>query len=205
VALLDVAQDYVLEYMRREGLFEDTLVFKGGTALRKYVFGADGRFSVDLDFALRTDDPADVDRAFDLLDGAEFAGVRITLERRRGTAALLRLETPLGLVVEPAAVSVRPAGPWLPPRELAPQSFPLLDRRLEVARGAPASCGARPRATSTTWTTWARCCRRMSRRRKRLNQAWATSTTQRRGRWRAGSPGGGKGGAALALGGMCGT
>ncbi len=45
VALLDVAQDYVLEYMRREGLFEDTLVFKGGTALRKYVFGTDGRFS----------------------------------------------------------------------------------------------------------------------------------------------------------------
>lgn len=136
VALLDVAQDYVLEYMRREGLFEDTLVFKVGTALRKYVFGADGRFSVDLDFALRADDPADADLAFDLLDGAEFAGIRIDLERRRGTAALLRLETPLGPVVEPAAVSVRPAGPWLPPRESAPQPFALLDRGLapEFAR-----------------------------------------------------------------------
>jgi len=56
-----------------------------------------------------------VELAFDLLDGAEFAGVRIDLELRRGTAALLRLETPLDPVAEPAAVSVRPVGPWLPP------------------------------------------------------------------------------------------
>lgn len=134
IALLDVAQDYVLEYMRRTGLFEETLAFKGGTALRKYVFGASGRFSVDLDFALRTNDPADVDLAFGLLDGVEFAGVRIDLERHRGTAALLRLETSLGPVVEPAAISVRLQGPWLPPRERAPRQFPLLDRGLEFER-----------------------------------------------------------------------
>ncbi len=156
VTLLDVVQDYVLEYMRREGLFEDTLVFKGGTALRKYVFGADGRFSVDLDFALRTDDPADVDLAFDLLDGAEFADVRITLERRRGTAALLRLETPLGPVVEPAAVSVRPAGPWLPPGELAPQSFPLLDRGLEFARASLPVLDPREMAAEKIAAFWRR-------------------------------------------------
>ena len=130
VALLDVAQDYVLEHMRREGLFEDLLVFKGGTALRKYVFGTDGRFSVDLDFALRTDDPSDVDLVFDLLDGVDFAGVRISLERRRGMAALLRLDTPLGSIIEPAAVSVRPTGPWMPPQIRPPQPFPLLDRAL---------------------------------------------------------------------------
>jgi len=39
IALLDVAQDYVLEHLRREGLFAQTLAFKGGTALRKFVFG----------------------------------------------------------------------------------------------------------------------------------------------------------------------
>ncbi len=137
VTLLDVVQDYVLEYMRREGLFEDTLVFKGGTALR-------------------TDDPADVDLAFDLLDGAEFADVRITLERRRGTAALLRLETPLGPVVEPAAVSVRPAGPWLPPGELAPQSFPLLDRGLEFARASLPVLDPREMAAEKIAAFWRR-------------------------------------------------
>ena len=46
---------------------------------------------------------------------------------------------------------------------------------------------------------------RVSRRRKRLNQLCATSTTQRRGGWRSGWPGGGSGCAALALGGMCGV
>ncbi len=130
IALLDVAQDYVLEYMRRSDLFEETLIFKGGTALRKYVFGASGRFSVDLDFALRSDDPTDADLVLDLLDGAEFAGVRITLERRRGMAAMLRLDTPLGPIVESAAVSIRPQRPWLPPRERAPQPFDFLDRGL---------------------------------------------------------------------------
>ena len=53
VALLDVAQEYILEHVRRDGLFdEEIVVFKGGAALRKFVFGHEGRFSVDLDFAL---------------------------------------------------------------------------------------------------------------------------------------------------------
>ena len=34
----------------------DRLAFKGGTALRKVVFGAAGRFSEDLDFAVLSDD-----------------------------------------------------------------------------------------------------------------------------------------------------
>lgn len=69
IALLDVAQEYVLEYLRREGAFDGLLVFKGGTALRKFVFGAEGRFSVDLDFALLGDDPADADLALAGLEG----------------------------------------------------------------------------------------------------------------------------------------
>ena len=44
------------------------------------------------------------------------------------------------------------------------------------------------------------CSQRTSRRRKRLNQRCATSTTQRRGGWRSGWPGGGNGWAALRLG-----
>jgi uncharacterized protein len=130
IALLDVAEEYVLEYLRREGLFEQTLAFKGGTALRKYVFGASGRFSVDLDFALRQPDPCDVDLILDLLDGASFCGVQIALERRRGPAAQLRLVTDLGPVVVPSAISIRADAPWLPVRSLPPQPFAALDRGL---------------------------------------------------------------------------
>jgi uncharacterized protein len=138
VALLDVAEEYVLEHLRREGLFDATLVFKGGTALRKYLFGGRGRFSVDLDFALRSADASDADLALDLLDGAEIYGVGITLERRRGTAALLRLATPLGPVVEPSAISIRYQQPWLPVKLTPPQPFEFLDRGLapEFARAA---------------------------------------------------------------------
>ena len=55
--------------MRRTGLFDATLAFKGSTALRKYVFEASGCFSVDLDFALRSAGPGDADVALDSLDG----------------------------------------------------------------------------------------------------------------------------------------
>lgn len=130
IALLDVAEEYVLEYLRREGLFDQMLAFKGGTALRKYVFGASGRFSVDLDFALRRPDPGDVDLVLDLLDGASFGGVQVALERRRGPAAQLRLVTDLGPVVVPSAISIRADGPWLPVRRLPPQPFAALDRGL---------------------------------------------------------------------------
>lgn len=132
IALLDVAQEYVLEYLRREGAFDGLLVFKGGTALRKFVFGAEGRFSVDLDFAVLGDDPADADLTLDLLDGAEFAGVRIGLERRRGPAAQLRLDTTLGPVIEPAAVSIRLQCPWLPAPRRDPMPFEFLDRGLRA-------------------------------------------------------------------------
>ena len=47
---LELAQEHFLDWMREEGLLGD-VVFKGGTSLRKFVFGLDGRFSHDLDFA----------------------------------------------------------------------------------------------------------------------------------------------------------
>lgn len=131
VALLDVAQEYVIEYMRRESLFDDLLIFKGGTALRKFVFGVEGRFSVDLDFALRHDDPSHATMVLDMLDGAELGGVKIRLDRRKGSAATLRLETPLGPVTEPAAVSIRPQQPWLPALQRTPMPFDFLDRGLQ--------------------------------------------------------------------------
>ncbi len=52
-AYLEFAQEHFLAWMGAEGLFDGDhpLVFKGGTALRKFTFGLAVRFSTDLDFA----------------------------------------------------------------------------------------------------------------------------------------------------------
>lgn len=55
IAILDIAQDFLLAHLARADAF-DLVVFKGGTALRKLFAGAQGRFSTDMDFAI-----ADVD------------------------------------------------------------------------------------------------------------------------------------------------
>jgi predicted nucleotidyltransferase component of viral defense system len=52
-AYVELAQEHLLHWMFAEGLIHDEdVVFKGGSALRKFVFGAKGRFSVDLDFTI---------------------------------------------------------------------------------------------------------------------------------------------------------
>lgn len=130
VALLDVAEEYILEFMRRQGFFDGILVFKGGTALRKYVFGPSGRFSTDLDFGLVADDPGYVNLVFDTLDGANLLGVRVRLENRDAAAARLRIDTDLGPVDVPAAISVRDQAPWLPAVHRRPEPFEFLDRGL---------------------------------------------------------------------------
>ncbi len=57
-AFLELAQEHFLLWMLREGLFAgdpEDVVFKGGTAIRKYRLGPRGRFSTDLDFAVAGD------------------------------------------------------------------------------------------------------------------------------------------------------
>lgn len=49
IALQEIALTYVLAALYEQP-FADQLAFKGGTALRKLLFGHEGRFSVDLDF-----------------------------------------------------------------------------------------------------------------------------------------------------------
>lgn len=51
IAVLDIAQDFLLAHLHEVGLFPDMVVFKGGTALRKFFAGTGGRFSTDLDLA----------------------------------------------------------------------------------------------------------------------------------------------------------
>lgn len=82
-ALLDVAQDHLLFLLASAGRFEDeTLLFKGGTSLRKCRAGNDGRFSTDLDFAAPDEDT--VLEICGVIDGARVAGFEFHLDPTRG-------------------------------------------------------------------------------------------------------------------------
>lgn len=89
-AYLEFAQEHFLDWLRAEHVFEDeAVVFKGGTAIRKFVLGNEGRFSTDLDFAVA--DQAYADHIFERLrDGITHQGVTFVLddydpEARKGT------------------------------------------------------------------------------------------------------------------------
>jgi predicted nucleotidyltransferase component of viral defense system len=58
VAERDVVLTYALAALVDDGVMSE-LAFKGGTCLRKIVFGSSGRFSEDLDFTLTSDQPED--------------------------------------------------------------------------------------------------------------------------------------------------
>jgi predicted nucleotidyltransferase component of viral defense system len=71
---LELAQEHFLDWMRASGLL-DEVIFKGGTSLRKFAFGLQGRFSLDLDFA--TTDRAVGELVIDALEsGFTREGVR---------------------------------------------------------------------------------------------------------------------------------
>ncbi len=89
-AYLEFAQEHFLDWLRQERLFEDeTVVLKGGTAIRKFVLDNDGRFSTDLDFAVA--DPVYADHILERLgQGIAHEGVTFVLDRydagaRKGT------------------------------------------------------------------------------------------------------------------------
>ena len=50
-AVVDIAQDLLLQHLHSEGKL-DFVAIKGGTAIRKLYAGKEGRFSLDLDFAV---------------------------------------------------------------------------------------------------------------------------------------------------------
>ena len=58
VAERDVVLTYALRVLCETDVMTH-LAFKGGTCLRKTLFGSSGRFSEDLDFTLDTDEPVD--------------------------------------------------------------------------------------------------------------------------------------------------
>ncbi|MCL2803075.1 MAG: nucleotidyl transferase AbiEii/AbiGii toxin family protein [Micrococcales bacterium] len=95
-ALLDIAQDHALYHLHHVGLFDRGLVFKGGTALRKYRAGRSGRFSTDLDFAA-PDETLAIDTLSTIedidIDDFRFQAVDLGDDGRRAT---LIVDTPFG-------------------------------------------------------------------------------------------------------------
>jgi len=126
-ALLDIGQDHALHILQRAGLFDEGLVFKGGTALRKCRAGGQGRFSTDLDFAVR--DAGLAELVFETLHGAELNGFRFEIDvdvpQRRGT---LRMMTPFGSATPPGRIDITHFLPWIPCEQLPLVSLPIHER-----------------------------------------------------------------------------
>ena len=117
-ALLDVAQDYALHYLHKQGIFDLGVVLKGGTALRKLRAGNAGRFSTDLDFAAPDTDIAEF--VLDTLDGATTHDVEFRIFNRNPMRGHLEIDTPLGRPAIAARVEVSARPLWLPAEELTP-------------------------------------------------------------------------------------
>jgi predicted nucleotidyltransferase component of viral defense system len=80
---IDVILTHLLQLFMDKGVM-DHLAFKGGTMLRKMVFGPRGRLSTDLDFTCRTDTPVD-DLMMMLLEAlsAPYHGLSFRFDRDR--------------------------------------------------------------------------------------------------------------------------
>ena len=79
----DALLTFLLEMFVEYGLMND-LAFKGGTMLRKMVFGQQGRLSTDLDFTRRSERDLD-DIILDLLAllGKGYRGISFQFEREK--------------------------------------------------------------------------------------------------------------------------
>lgn len=127
-ALLDIAQDHALHLLHNTGLFERGLVFKGGTALRKFRAGNAGRFSTDLDFAAPDEEVALA--ALQALDRVEVDGFAFAIDNlgddgRRGD---LTVDTPFGRPQLGAKIELARHALSLAPEMLEPVRLPIHDR-----------------------------------------------------------------------------
>jgi predicted nucleotidyltransferase component of viral defense system len=80
IAERDVVLTYALKALM-EAKLASQLAFKGGTCLRKLVFGSAGRFSEDLDYTMATDKKPDdiLVRVIEIFNGEHY-GIRFTLD-----------------------------------------------------------------------------------------------------------------------------
>ncbi len=134
VADLEIVLTYALALFQEEGLTgrrpgatDGPLLFKGGTALRKCVFGTSGRFSRDLDFDAARPDRIDAEVERVLTDRTPYHGIRLAIGDFRFShdenfSATIRYEHTVGVGQFELQISYRTA------RILDPQPLPLVEQ-----------------------------------------------------------------------------
>jgi uncharacterized protein len=127
-ALLDIGQDHALHLLHNAGLFDRGLIFKGGTALRKFRAGNAGRFSTDLDFAAADEEVALT--VLQALDGVEVDGFTFAIDNLGddGRRADLMVGTPFGRPQLGAKIELARHALSLEPEVLNPVRLPIHDR-----------------------------------------------------------------------------
>ena len=84
-AIIDIAQDFLLSYLEDNGKM-DQVCLKGGTAIRKFYAGREGRFSLDLDFSIDDQYSDYAERALDFvseIDGLKLGPFSYSVSERR--------------------------------------------------------------------------------------------------------------------------
>ena len=112
IALLDIAEDFLLAKLSVRGFFE-LATFKGGTAIRKLVAGSRGRFSTDIDVGVNNpaaDRSAVADLLVEIASTEPIGPFRFSGERRDAEDRWrLRVDTQLGAVPQTLKIDVGPA------------------------------------------------------------------------------------------------
>ncbi len=126
-ALIDVAQDLLLRALSDAGVLE-LVTFKGGTALRKVLAGASGRFSTDLDFSvanMETNPQQVLELILEAIDGLSAGPFRYGIQERRGRAHITYAND-LGFETGELSskLDVGPP-PWLPTTQQAWVPLPI--------------------------------------------------------------------------------
>ena len=127
-AVLDVAFDVVLHELHRNDLFTDCgLVFKGGTALRKFDIGHKGRFSFDLDFDTSEDPDTVASVLKEVLGDMPDHGFRMGIGERRGHHSLVVQSNLFPDGAYEGKIDFSQRGLSLPTRTISPRPHPLSD------------------------------------------------------------------------------
>ena len=125
-AVVDIAQDLLLQYLHGTGKLQNVAI-KGGTAIRKLYAGKEGRFSLDLDFAV-SDFNLDCSKVADefasAIDGVSIGPFHYGIKRRRGKWAIT-FESPFIRESTLATKLDFSSASWLSPIERSWVSFPI--------------------------------------------------------------------------------
>lgn len=128
-AVIDIAQDLLLRRLHDDGALGGVAI-KGGTAIRKFYAGNEGRFSLDLDFAVASteQDRDEAALAFAAsVDGLQIGPFSYGVSERRGKWSV---EFSSRFVTYPSLKTKLDfsAAPWLAPVDVAWTPMPIHER-----------------------------------------------------------------------------